>query len=103
MKQRSMTSGLLWVAGLGAAGYFGAITILFCIVNVATRSRGCSIDEGLPHACLMFGMDIGDTLYNLSALLQLLIFLLPVFLLALCGALLFAAGSWLWARFMPRR
>jgi hypothetical protein len=104
MKQRrTVTSGLLWFAGLGAAGYFGAIAILFCIVNVATHSRGCSIDEGNAHSCVMLGMDMGDVLYNFSALLQILVVLLPAFLLAIGGAVVLAAGAWLWFRFTHRR
>lgn len=104
MKQgRSVTSGLLWFAGLSAAGYFGAIAVLFCIVNVATHSRGCSIDEGNGHACVMLGLDLGDVLYNLSALLQILVVLLPAFLLAIGGALVLAAGAWLWFRYTHRR
>ena len=104
MKQgRSVTSGLLWFAGLSAAGYSGALAILFCIVNFATRSKGCTIDDGEVHSCLMLGMDIGDVLHNISALLEILVFLLPVFLLAICGSLLLAGGAWLWYRFTHRR
>jgi hypothetical protein len=51
-----------------------SLGIAILIANVA----GCELDEGSVHACLVFGVDLGDTLYAMSVLGWLMIVSIPL-------------------------
>jgi hypothetical protein len=52
---------------------------IFCVLIVMAASvlSGCAVDEGSPAPCIVFGVDIGRTLYILRAMGWLGIVTLP--------------------------
>ena len=68
-----------------------AVFPLLCVLLAATVSAvcGCSINEGSPTPCLVFGTDIGKPLYILGVMGWLSIVTLPTGAIALLVYLAF--------------
>lgn len=64
---------LLWIAPLLLALAAGGLA----------SSLGCELNEGSVHPCILFGSDIGGTLYTMSVLGWLTIIGIPFVVIAL--------------------
>ena len=98
MKKPSFTRDALLFAGLAAAGFLVVVGGAFALVALAQSGLGCNVHEGNPNKCLLLGVDIGELLYALGMIGMLGAMTSPFVLLIILGALLVAAGSWLWSR-----
>jgi membrane-associated phospholipid phosphatase len=48
--------------------YTVAPILSVCVVAVIAGVCGCKVDEGGPHPCIIFGMDIGPLLCQMGVL-----------------------------------
>ncbi len=72
---------VLALIGLVALSPIGSVAVCGWIAN----SRGCKVDEGSVHPCVINGKDYGHLLYTLGVLGWLMLLTLPAGMLA--GAL----------------
>jgi len=103
MKKSSTARDALLFAALSAGGYLLVMGGALAIVTLARNGLGCAVNEGAPVPCQLLGVDIGEQLYALGMVVMLGAMAVPLVLLAIAGALLVAAGAWLWSRFVRGR
>lgn len=78
---------LVWLPGLILAGGMAVASVL-----------GCSVHEGFPQPCMLWGRDIGGLLYSSFVMGWLMIVLLP-FMAASLVIWTVLGLRWLWRRF----
>ena len=86
MQQRSRRIGYSIIVGW----MFVPLVPLIAAGLVAT-ANGCTLNEGNPHPCLVFGADVGETLYTMGVMGLMTMATVPTGLVALLVFSIFVA------------
>ena len=69
LRDPRMTKGVKITAGYGAILLWMFLPMLPVLIASAIASYcGAQLDEGSPHPCMLFGRDIGGTLYAMGVM-----------------------------------
>ena len=87
------TAKYLRIAALLLAFAVAPVAISFTSALIASL-LGCSVDEGLPHQCLVFGVDLGAMFYMLGTFFWFMMFTIPIAAIGLiCVAVMWVVAT----------
>lgn len=68
---------LRWLAVLGVVAAVLPLAVTFLAYGIA-QYNGCTLNEGNPHPCVIWGADRGQALYNMGVMFWLTMMTLPL-------------------------